>query len=339
VQSTPYSVRCASASSHTWRPGVSAAWRQAIYRVRLCFEIEKTRSLTSLEAPLQVEAPGVNGSWTLKQIATSSQLKGQRLDLRSPPVPSEEIAEVLGRRALAALMIVALRRGFGCMLTERLPSGQLFGAGRRALAGDRFDELLDDVLGITVYHETGRVGFVNMPPVSLLVSSPAAPLLAEWSGALAEAVQVSETVSTSFDLWSSSRSEGSGRARLLLLVMAIEALVDQAPRSESEINLLDTFLSVVRDSSLPDDARKRLRNGLSVLKRESVGTSCQRMVVDRLGEAAGQTFRRCYRLRNLIAHGGKAPDARMLSQEANELDLIVKMLLLHRLASNAAEHV
>jgi hypothetical protein len=229
-----------------------------------------------------------------------------------------------------------IRRGFGCMLTERLPSGQLFDAGRRALAGDRFDELLDDVLGITVYHETGRVGFVNIPPIQMLVSSPAAPLLDEWSGALAEAVQVSETVRTSFDLWSSSRSEGSSRARLLLLVMAIEALVDQAPRPESELNLLDSFLRVVRDNSLPDDAKKRLRNGLSLLKRESVGTSCQRMVVDRLGEAAGQTFRKCYRLRNLIAHGGKAPDARTLSQEANELEPIVKMLLLHRLASNAA---
>ena len=302
-------------------------------RVRLCFEVESSASLTGLEEPILIEAPGVTGAWCLKQVVAPSQLSGQRLDLRSPCVDSKETALLLGRRAQAALMAVALRRGLGAILSERLPRGRLFDVGRRLLAGDRFDELLDDNLGLTVYEDAGRVGFVGIPPVQFQVASPAARVLSEWSDALAGAVPASEPVSVSFDLWSSSRSESSSRARLLLLVMAIEALVQQQARSSSEVALVEEFLTQVRTSSLHKDSKDRLCSGLSLLRREGIGTSCHAAVAKRLGGDAGKTFRTCYRLRNVIAHGGQAPDVHTLVNEANQLEPIVKTFLLDRLAA------
>lgn len=233
-------------------------------------------------------------------------------------------------------MIVVLHRVFGVMLTERVAGGRLFESGRRLLAGDRFDQLLDDVLGLTVYQADGRVGFIGIPPAQLLVSSPARPLLDEWTIAFASAAPVPAAVITSFDLWSGARSESSSKARLLLLVMAIEALVPAAPRSASERGLIDNLLKVLLESPLPELAKVRLRNGLSGLKNESVGFSCQNAVTAQLGQAAGDTFRLCYRLRNVIVHGGQTPDAGTLVQAANQLEPVVRALLLGRLGADQA---
>jgi hypothetical protein len=246
------------------------------FRARICFEVELAHSVTGLDAPVQIEAPGVAGTWQLKQVATSSQLTGQRLDLRSPPGESAENVHVLGERAVAALMAVAVRRGFGVMLTERLPRGRLTHYGRRVFAGDRFDEFLDDVLGVTVYSDSPRVGFACLPAPRLLTGTTADALLAQWSEALTDAVPASDAVLTSFDLWSSSRSENSSRARLLLLVMAVEALVEQALRPPNEIDIVENLMRQVSESDLGETSKRRLAGGLSLLRRESVSTSCQR---------------------------------------------------------------
>jgi hypothetical protein len=308
-----------------------------MYRVRVCFELESSRTLSGLSVPVAVETAGLSGTWSLKEVAPSSAKKGQRIDLRSPPVSDEADATAIGSRACAALMAIALRHGFGVVLAERVPGLQFFEAGRRLLAGDRFDELLDDELGTTVYEDDGRVGFLGGAPPQVLVSSPAAPFLREWSAAFLECEPAKEAVATSFDLWSSSRFESSSRVRLLLLVMAVEALVTRLQRPQSEREVIDGLMKTVEGAAISVEAKSRLRGGLAGLKKESVGSSCRSFVETRLGPQASETFQECYRLRNVMAHGGRSPAARTLVSDANRLEPIVKDLLLMALAGQLAE--
>lgn len=228
-----------------------------------------------------MDTPG-DGVWTLKQVRPGSVLQGQRIDLRSPQISEEPNARLVGERARAALMAVALQGGYGLIMSERLPGGRIFEAGRRLLAGDQYDALLDDVLGITIYADSGRTGFVGVPPAQLVTTSVAQRMLDKFAATISQAVAAEEATVTAFDLWASSRSEHSSRARLLLLVMAVEALAEQSPRPEEERRMLDGFIEAVRRSALNEDAQERLSNGLSLLKRHSVGVSCRAMIDGRL---------------------------------------------------------
>lgn len=304
------------------------------FRARLAFELEISHEVAGVSLPTDIVAMD-QPVWTLKQIEPRTELRGQRLDLRSQSVSDEAEAKLLGQRAIASLMVIALRKGFGITLSERLPTGTVFNAGRRLLAGDKWDALLDDLLGLTVYEDVGRVGFIGVGPIRLQAGITALAFTEAWSNVYGSATPPSEAVLTSFDLWASSRSESSSRARFLLLVMAIEALVTPAARPDSEQLVVKALLESVENSSLEDEAKNRLLNAVRGLMMESIGRSCRTAIEQAFGADEAKGFGSAYKFRNIIAHGGTPPSARALVEQANGLEPMVTSLLLRALGADS----
>jgi hypothetical protein len=168
---------------------------------------------------------------------------GQDLALKSGPFDSEAAARVAGGKAVAALLLTSLRSGYAVSIQPRAPTGVVTDAGRKFFA-ERLglDTVYDDSYGLTVFEEVGRTRFISAGGMRGIVGQPASAFIAAWSEAFLTAAPCNERVLLSYDLFASSRFENSSRARFRLLVMAVEALVEQAPRSADD-RLLSTVCS------------------------------------------------------------------------------------------------
>jgi hypothetical protein len=210
---------------------------QAGYRVRVCFELSTIRALTGLETPVEMELAGTAGTWLLEEVSAPTMIRGQILALKSPTVDSHDAAEHLGWRAAGALMMVGLKEGYGCMLTDRR-AGVVRRQGPGELRGESFDGVLTDVLGITVFPGNARVGFWRLEGVADFRNNTSAErMFAQLAEVFAHAPEPPSAVTTAFDLWSAALSESSSRVRLLLLVMAVEALSKEKSREKTELDL------------------------------------------------------------------------------------------------------
>ena len=112
------------------------------------------------------------------------------------------------------------------------------------------------------------------------------------------------------DLFNGSFFQESIDTRFLLLMMALEALIDQPKRSEAAIRFLD---SVIQDIKLLDDVisdeKDSLVSSMAFLKKESIGQTGKKLVQIKLegreyaGHSPEKFFSLCYRLRSQLVHG------------------------------------
>jgi len=306
-----------------------------MYRVRLKFQLETSRTLAGGDTPRFFDGLQDAGPWELKRVTERSLGHGESWALRSSPVATADEAARAGLVAQSALMILALSRGFGINFTARAPSGFMFDAGLRMLAGPG-ETLLRDYLGLHIYEDNGPVRFVTVNPVGLSVSSPVDGLMAQWAEHAASARVADPRTLLGFELYSSSRSENSARARLLLVFMAVEALLEPAQRSEPERMLIADFLAKVSDAPIPEHARERLRSALSRLTTESIAATGTAMMERVGGSAAVVAFREAYQLRNRLVHGGGAIEISELTGAAGRLEPFVRDAILSRLRPRLA---
>lgn len=112
-----------------------------------------------------------------------------------------------------------------------------------------------------------------------------------------------------FDLFSASFFETSADARLLMLMMAVETLLDPSPRSNEAKLHVDELIRLTKDSPiLSKKEKKPIISSLEWLYKESIGQA-GRKLADRLGgrrymnKTAKEFFTYCYGLRSALVHG------------------------------------
>lgn len=303
------------------------------HRFRLRWRLEHGRTFDDLSDPISVGLLPGGAECELKAVGDESRSGGQGLALKSGPFHSADEALAAGERVLAGLLLASLRRGFGLSLNARIPAAVVTSYGKRVLAGDRFDTVYDDSYGLVVFEDVGRTGFVSAGEMALRMTGPATAFVNFWSTAVAEARPLSDRMLISYDLWASSRFENSSRARYLLLIMAVEALVEQPTRSNRELKLLDSLLKAVATAGLDHEQSAALSSGIGMLKKVSIGHSCK-VFLDRLiGTTvvtdlnASAHFTQCYKMRGRIVHGGAIPPAVDLGAAANRLEQTVREVL------------
>jgi len=113
-----------------------------------------------------------------------------------------------------------------------------------------------------------------------------------------------------YDLHSASFSEENADARFLMLMMALETLIEQESRSEAAVAHLERLIADTRAGDLPPGEVASLAGSLEELaKRESVGSAGRRLArtlgdTEYLpGEPPPVFFTRCYELRSALVHG------------------------------------
>ena len=253
-------------------------------------------------------------------------------------------AQAASEAALIGLLQVSLKSGFAVTLQPRLPPPVITVAGLE-MAAKQFnvDTVYRDRLGVVVYQERGTTKFASIGTPSISVTSTFTGVVGGWVG---QPGQVTRRALIAYDLYASSRSESSSRARFLLLVMAVEALAKQSARPEAERTLVQQLIGVVKGSSLPDARRELLAGGLRILLNNSISESCRELLRDAQAEGvladqdALDFFRDCYRIRGKIVHSGVTPTPSELTTHSNRLEEIVRKLIereLRQSVSGASE--
>ncbi len=89
--------------------------------------------------------------------------------------------------------------------------------------------------------------------------------------AAAVSSRLSEVERLAFDLYSGSFFQPSADARLLMLTMAIETLLDLQPRPEESRAHVESLMSVTQSAALSNQERDSILRSLAWLLNESIG--------------------------------------------------------------------
>lgn len=255
----------------------------------------------------EVKVRALNSSTPVKEAG--------RLVLEGGPFPTEEAAAVAGRAARGALMRLTVKHRIGMDLGDGRASGGMSPYLKRKLAAEQGMTVLDDVHGLTVYDGAGNPKFVSASGSSMLTFT-AQPLADTFRRAFTVGVRSPERVETSVALFSASLFNGGVQGRFLLLVMAVEALMQPTERSEAARDHVQRLIDETEQADLPPEEKASVVNSLHFLKRESINQTGRRLArslpVGRLyaGVAPEKFFTRCYGLRSRLVHDGKVENER-----------------------------
>jgi hypothetical protein len=139
------------------------------------------------------------------------------------------------------------------------------------------------------------------------------------------------------ELYCAAFFDRASRSRFITLVTALEALLDNKPRTGEALALITSWqneLKKVPASALDHSTRSAMMSTLGFMQRESIGQAgralSDRLLTDRIyrGESASEFFPQCYALRSEIVHSGRPKDASVdLSDLSNACMIFVGDLL------------
>jgi hypothetical protein len=148
-------------------------------------------------------------------------------------------------------------------------------------------------------------------------------------------VPLSDRDRLSHQLFHASFFQTSEDARFLLLVMAIEALIESPLRSAAELGHVDAWIKSTADAvGLPKIDKKSLLISLGWLRHQSIGRAGSELARARLGDrrydglSAVRFFRRCYELRSRLVHASPpVPSLTKIGAVVHQLEVFVSDLL------------
>lgn len=202
--------------------------------------------------------------------------------------------------------------------------------GDRAASGGRMSEAFKDQLwneqSLRVLDDSPNlIVFEHSDAVTVFMGGSAsgfAPAVREHLDAAlrhpdAGAGSGNEIVQLAYELYSSSTFSVMVDVRFLLLMMALEVLIEQGPRTQAERDIIDEaiFSLETNGEAIPQANYNSLLGALRQLRTESIGQAGRRLVatLDNRrygGKSAQQIFRQSYGVRSRLVHGAIPRPAR-----------------------------
>jgi hypothetical protein len=135
--------------------------------------------------------------------------------------------------------------------------------------------------------------------------------------------------------------EASADARFVMLMMAVETLLEPELRAAPVLAHVEHLISLTEAAELPDSERKSLLGSLRWLRQESISQAGRRLAGTLEGRqylerSPQRFFRDCYDLRSRLVHGAHPrPPFEQVNAHAGALELFVRDLLAGELAPSA----
>lgn len=198
---------------------------------------------------------------------------------------------------------------------------------------------------LVLNEQSGIMVYPTDLPVVLAGSSGSANVFIvqeHFEAVLADATAAIEPLTAreivSLDLYNASFFQKSADIRLLMLVMAIEALLNPAVRSASSLAHVERLLDLTKEAALDPKESASILGSLRRLKNESIRQTGMKLVSSQLGDrryadkSATDFFYYCYGLRSSLAHGAcPLPEHGQVGRAAASLEMMVSDLLAGRL--------
>lgn len=219
---------------------------------------------------------------------------------------------------------------------DRAPKSFFTKSGLAMAEAQTGSRVLNDVHGVMAF-ECEPWPLFAKSSISGLKGVPIERLIDAVSAATNLNAVLSQREQLAYDLYSASFSVPSVDARYAMLMMAVEALIEQEPRSAPARALVARLVTETRATALPQDEIDSMVGTLEGLYEESIGQAGRRLASvlgnrRYMGEPPGRFFSNAYQLRSRLAHGHfPRPTMQDVNERVGALELFVSDLLGHQL--------
>jgi hypothetical protein len=178
-----------------------------------------------------------------------------------------------------------------------------------------------------VYDRIQESGSRCMTSVSLTVAMDSSIMVELVKEIFSANIDVDEKLLVSMELFASAGLETTERARFVGLVSSLEPLAQSEAYDNPELKkLVDSFVSQLNTTSIPENIKSSVKGRINELKKESISQAIKRLVKENFPENpdAVSTVEEAYNIRSKILHDG-AFDAD-LAQKSNEIEDIIRQI-------------
>jgi hypothetical protein len=284
------------------------------YCFRIRFRLAERLNINSPAHDIPIADPVYGKEVVLKSAESEKSIaEAKHLALIAKSYESEQQATAAGEWWKAVLQTAFARVLVGADFGARGgPTSTITEAGKpwfREQFGVPADQpIVDDDMGVTVFECEPWPRFARSE-VAIQVGRSAERV----SEAIAVAARLGVTMPTrdelAYELFSASFSQDVADGRFIMLVMAIEALIEAVPRAPDVVAHVDGLIRATNESSLPKGERDSIVGTLRWARQESIKQAGRRVVQERLGDRtyerqpAATFFSRCYAIRSDLVHG------------------------------------
>lgn len=260
-------------------------------------------------------------------------LQAEELVLTQSGHQSREAAEAAGERFQAALMLALARHRVGADFGSRAPKGVWTGHGLTWLEQQTGIRILNSVHGIMVYQTEPEPRFAMIKAKSFRGVDPPT-FCRTFQEAMTRKLPLTDRDFLALSLFNTSFFQRSGDSRFLMLMMAIEALLELPLRSASAQEHVESMIALTRQADISQTEKDSMIGSLKWLSRESISQTGRLLMQQHLGQrmyldmTAPDFFTHCYRLRSNLVHGNKPyPTFDKISSTVGHLEVMVSDLL------------
>lgn len=257
--------------------------------------------------------------------ATSLVIRGEGYD-------EPEVALREGERWRDALQASFARMSIGADFGDRAPRSHWTEAGLQLVGQQVGSRVLNDQPGVMVFECTPEPRFVG-GTVRAVVTKSGERIERVVDAAASSGPHMGDRERLSFDLFSASFFQPAPDGRLLMLMMAIETLLELQPRPAVSVAHVEQLISLTREASLEKSEIQSILGSLEWLKDESIGQAGRALVRtldprQYMGVSAAKFFTKCYDMRSALTHGKlPRPPAQDVDLLASNLETMVGHLL------------
>ena len=304
------------------------------YAFRVRFK-QSPGSVLKIEAP-SLALPTVNGTHlvTLKTLDKDTPIdKSTDLILIGEGFASVDEAAARGAEYRDVLRRAMARSRVGSDFGMREPKAVMTSAGLALLQHGSDRPVLHDEPGVAVFPAPPWPKFSKVT-IKTVRGAFVPRFLGYFSKGLAADARMTNREDIAFQLFHGSYFQEEADVRLILLVSAMEALIERADRTGGIPKHVDVLEGVTRAAALSDDERAAVMRMLDEMRRESIIAAGKKLIRDRLpekvydGQTAVRVFVDCYDLRSAVVHAAQPfPSWSDVSAAVGKCELLVGDLL------------
>lgn len=304
------------------------------YSFRIRFNCSPTDTIQCVASELAVPINDEKLSVVLRSRQDDLPISNSdQLALIGSGYQSAEEANTAGSRLQDALMVALARVRVGADFGHRATKGMFTHDGLKWVEEQIRQRALNNIHGLMVFQSDPKPRFASTNAKMTRGANPEA-----FMTALAEAIHLQPTIAErdllAYTLFNASFFQPTADSRFLLLIMAIEALIEPILRSSHVQTHVESLIQQTKASSLQVEEKNSILGSLNWLYKESINQAGKRLAVERLGnrvygdKTAKEFFSHCYQLRSNLVHGNlPVPTIEEIGTAAAPLEVFVSELL------------
>lgn len=246
-----------------------------------------------------------------KRIILRSHKKGQsiknsnELILKGTGYETKETAKLASEESRDRLSLAFSQLRLPANFGDRAAHSQFFKSGLKMLEKQFSSAVLNDTHGLQIYKTELNPKFAKLEGSKLILIRSSDSIIKMLTSSFTNKIFFSEKKRLAYELFSASIFSSYVDSRFMLLMMAIETLIEQKDRSIEERDEINKLIEILKLSSIAE--KESIINGLNQLKKESVGMAGRRLasqLSDNYMEKNPRAFYNfCYNLRSKLVHG------------------------------------